>query len=338
MIPAAHLNETLKRAMPLVGRNKPEAVARALQSPYLTFDGTHDEGIPATPENMLKDDWGMTRTPFPLFRFCCDSQKRMIFGLCERREREISLLCFTREKATGRLGEVCWAITFRGEFGGMSYDGRVFDSRTMKDITKALAEAENVPPIDQKEVEAIVARGDRAEAMQRVRDARKDVAVLHRAVSVLQGQANALEALVELSEKTIPAGSTPELKDTFMALYGTVLLIAYNYLAPQNFMARVTPAKEGKSVEWLRAREHYTVIHRHHSANNAEVREGSVVSNTGNSQRLAHSRRAHTKLLSHPRYKFKMGQRIFVRATWVGPKEWKDTAGQTYQILTPVAR
>lgn len=334
MIPAAHLNETLKRAMPIVGRNKPAAIAQALQSPYLTFDGRNDEGLDVTAENILKDDWGMTRTPFPLFRFCCDTTKRMIFGLCERREREIALLCFTRERG-GQLGDVCWAITFRGEPAGMAYDGRIFDSRTMEDLTSAVTDYDSQRAYTADEIREITDRAD-PEEMRLHRPALvKERTIVERASRAIRGHSDALNALSELSFKSVPDGAAPDPKDTFMALYGTILLIAYNYLAPHSFMARVTPAKEGKSVEWLRAREHYTVIHRNHAANSATVKEGATVSDHGNLQRLAHSRRAHTKLLKHPRYRFKLGQRIFVRASWVGPKEWQDTAGQTYTIVQP---
>jgi hypothetical protein len=125
----------------------------------------------------------------------------------------------------------------------------------------------------------------------------------------------------------------------FFGVYRALHVLAYEYLMPQNFTAKVTPKAVGKSVEWIQAREHYTTIHRRHEANSKSVKEGQIVKTDSNKSltRSAHTRRAHTRLLSHPRYTYAKGQRVQVRATWCGPKEWQDTAGQTYRILVPVS-
>lgn len=120
------------------------------------------------------------------------------------------------------------------------------------------------------------------------------------------------------------------------ALYCLLMIGCYEYLAPYNFMALVQPNREGKSIEWTRAREHYTIIHRHHPANNEAVSEGAAITESEAAilKRTAHSRRAHTRLLSSPKFRFKQGLRVFVRACWCGPKEWKDEGGkQIYRIL-----
>ena len=94
---------------------------------------------------------------------------------------------------------------------------------------------------------------------------------------------------------------------------------------PTNFVASVTPNKQGKSIEWLKARTHYVILNRKHPANTKGLTSGVKVVNTPQSlKRQAHCRRAHTRLLSNPRYKGKVGIRINVRATWVGPKEWEQ--------------
>lgn len=340
MLPAAILNEQLKRALPKIGRHTVPRIQQMTCAPYLTYDSTGtddggfvmDEAVTAT----LKDEFGMMRTPFPVFRFACVTTKRTMFGCCERRSGELALLIFVREN-DGRLGPVIWAITYRGQIEGMSYDGRMYDSKTLADVTTAIEESDATKDIMEKVHAAKNGTASMAEIHAAIREGARVIKKKELAVSVMRSQINVLDGLDSLTKKSLPNGGIPEVHDTFLALYGTVLVLCYNYLAPHAFMAKVTPAKQGKSVEWLKAREHYTVIHRHHAANNSAVREGAVVSDRGNIQRLAHSRRAHTKLLKHPRYTFKRGQRIFVRASWVGPKEWKDTAGQTYQILTPAA-
>jgi len=116
--------------------------------------------------------------------------------------------------------------------------------------------------------------------------------------------------------------------------YDGFVKLCYHYLAPHNFSAVVIPSTQGKSVEWRQAREHYVIVHRHHSANNAAHSEGAVVTSekAREAHRIAHSRRAHTRLLRSEKWKNSRGRRVFVKATWCGPKEWRDTAGQTYRL------
>ena len=103
-------------------------------------------------------------------------------------------------------------------------------------------------------------------------------------------------------------------------------------LNPHLHLATVRPDKQGKSVEWMRQRTHFVFIHKSHQANRvgfsgkADVCEKQI-------QRMAHSRRAHYRVLRHPKYKNKIGQKIHVRSCWVGPKEWQGNSGQIYRIV-----
>jgi hypothetical protein len=55
--------------------------------------------------------------------------------------------------------------------------------------------------------------------------------------------------------------------------------------------------------------------------------------------RMAHNRRAHQRTLRSERFRYARGKTIWVKATWVGPKEWKDAGGrQIYRILEPVSQ
>ena len=129
------------------------------------------------------------------------------------------------------------------------------------------------------------------------------------------------------------------LQESQYALRHKMLLLMLTLCAevatPGNFVARVTPPAEGRSVEWLQAREHFTVLHRSHPANRVEA--GAVVhaaTQDVNLQRVAHARRAHTRLLSSAKFKHKQGLRVPVRSSWVGPKEWQDTASkQVYKLI-----
>ena len=102
---------------------------------------------------------------------------------------------------------------------------------------------------------------------------------------------------------------------------------------PSNFITSVTPDKKGKSVEWVKARTHYVILHKAHPANSKEVSAGSTVSRTMESiKRQAHTRRAHARILRSPRFRNKLGLTIYVKATWVGPSEWKEN-GSIYRMV-----
>ena len=119
-------------------------------------------------------------------------------------------------------------------------------------------------------------------------------------------------------------------------IHAVITTLIYDYTSPQNFQVRVSPATKGKSVEWTRAREHFTIVNRRHAANNAEVKVGAVVHESTEKQlkRCAHSRRAHIRIFKSDRYKAMKGKQIIIKAMWVGPKEWQDAAGQIYKIIT----
>lgn len=100
-----------------------------------------------------------------------------------------------------------------------------------------------------------------------------------------------------------------------------------------NFISSVSPDKKGKSVEWVKARTHYVILHKAHPANSKEVSAGSAVSrNTESIKRQAHTRRAHARVLRSPRFRNKLGLTIHVKATWVGPSEWKEN-GSIYRMV-----
>jgi len=126
--------------------------------------------------------------------------------------------------------------------------------------------------------------------------------------------------------------------ELYRTLIGAVVAFGTDAMSPTLHMASVEPNEPGRSVQWVKARTHYTFISHGHPANSTLVGHGARVSDDrhGELTRMAHSRRAHYKTLKHERFRFKRGQQIFVRATWCGPKEWKDAGGkQIYRILDP---
>lgn len=106
-----------------------------------------------------------------------------------------------------------------------------------------------------------------------------------------------------------------------------------NLMNPHLHQATVRPDKQGKSVTWMRQRTHYVFIHKNHKANKRGFVGRADCDDNSHINRMAHSRRAHDRVLRHPRYKHKVGQKIRVKSCWVGPKEWQGNSGQIYRIV-----
>jgi hypothetical protein len=121
-----------------------------------------------------------------------------------------------------------------------------------------------------------------------------------------------------------------------VASFGSFIIDA---MIPTNQVTEVRPNQPGRSVQWLQARTHYTLITHGHPANNAAVQTLARVTsdNTTELSRLAHNRREHKRTYRHARFTYARGKTITVRAAWIGPKEWMDAGGkQIYKILEPV--
>jgi len=134
----------------------------------------------------------------------------------------------------------------------------------------------------------------------------------------------------------LPPDMQKKIDRTVIVCITVLHLMCRDYLRPSNFVARVSPEdRPGKSVEWVQAREHYTIIHRTHAANSKNVAQGEVVEQNEEKHilRVAHTRRAHERVLRSEKFKYMRGQTIQIKATWVGPPEWKNTAGQIYRIV-----
>lgn len=138
---------------------------------------------------------------------------------------------------------------------------------------------------------------------------------------------------VKLSE--IPPTVRLALENTGKAVVTSVSWFVRDITAPSNFTVQVSPEPRGRSVEWIKSRSHYVIIDKGHPANSKRVSHGSSVANNEQAtlQRQAHTRRAHTRKLSSPRFRKKQGQVVFVKSSWVGPEEWK-TGDSIYRVIT----
>lgn len=114
----------------------------------------------------------------------------------------------------------------------------------------------------------------------------------------------------------------------------SVKAICFDFTNPHLFLCKKSPTPpQGKTVNWQKQREHFVFLHKSHTANRKESIGRKVIEDGATVDRAAHSRRAHSRLLSSPKFKHKQGQRVWVKSTWCGPKEWTDRSGQIYKIV-----
>jgi hypothetical protein len=129
------------------------------------------------------------------------------------------------------------------------------------------------------------------------------------------------------------------IKESVVASTALIGTFTMDVMTPTNHLVVVRPDREGKSVQWVEQRTHYTLIHHGHPANKKEITEGQNVEVDRGKEltRMAHGRRAHQRTLRAARFTYARGKTIFVRSAWIGPKEWKEKGSkQIYRILDPV--
>lgn len=103
-----------------------------------------------------------------------------------------------------------------------------------------------------------------------------------------------------------------------------------------NFLAQVKPIpKSGtpSQVKWSESQIHHVIVHRHDGMNRAAGPGGGK----SGAARMAHTRRAHMRILRSQRWGIRAGRRVFVKSCWVGPPEWKIN-DSIYKILPPDLR
>lgn len=125
-----------------------------------------------------------------------------------------------------------------------------------------------------------------------------------------------------------------EKKDWAYMFWQWVVQMSFDFQNPHFHCTKVSPPNPAKkSAEWVKAREHYVLLHKSHPANQKIEVNRRQAANTDTVDRAAHSRRAHYRMLRSPRFRNKIGQRVWVKSAWCGPKEWTDRSGQIYRIV-----
>lgn len=117
----------------------------------------------------------------------------------------------------------------------------------------------------------------------------------------------------------------------FMKMSNEFLLkFCIDWMNPHFFPAKVQPKKDGKSIQWLEPRTHYVLVHKSRGIKKAAgVRPPTPGEEL---QRMAHSRRAHWRLLRSSVFRHKQGTYVPVKECWVGPEEWEGDSGQIYKM------
>lgn len=137
--------------------------------------------------------------------------------------------------------------------------------------------------------------------------------------------------------RRIPTASVEKMAGSAIAAFCSFII---DCSLPSNHVAEVRPNKAGKSVEWTKARTHFTLISHGHPANSKNVAELQHVSvdREGELKRMSGNRRGHWRTYKHERYTYARNQTRWIKQTWCGPKEWIDAGSkQIYRVLEPVA-
>lgn len=112
----------------------------------------------------------------------------------------------------------------------------------------------------------------------------------------------------------------------------TVARFAFEIMSKAATVLRVQPdtSHTPRSVEWVQARTHYLLVHRHQAIRCRDQQRGP---SSHELTRAAHWRRAHLRRLSSDKFKQKKGQLVPVKQAWVGPIEWKGNDGKIYKVM-----
>lgn len=111
----------------------------------------------------------------------------------------------------------------------------------------------------------------------------------------------------------------------------TVLAMCFDVFSKCCVTVKVSPPPNGgKSVQWVRSREHYLVLP-------PKVAAACAMGKRGPTQheitRAAHWRRAHIRTLMSAKFTHKRGQKVPVRHAWVGPVEWMGDDKKVYSLV-----
>lgn len=103
---------------------------------------------------------------------------------------------------------------------------------------------------------------------------------------------------------------------------------------PANHVVKLSPPATGRSIKWREGRSHYLILDRQTMAHvGPQVGRMSEEATAEAVRRAAHRRRAHTRVLRHPKWGERVGAVVHVRSAWIGPREWEGPDGKTYLVL-----
>lgn len=108
-----------------------------------------------------------------------------------------------------------------------------------------------------------------------------------------------------------------------------LLKVLFDLMNPANVVLRVMPNQTGRSVQWVQARTHYTIINKSQAQRCLIEKRGPTDHEI---DRAAHWRRAHMRRLMSDKFTHKKGQLVFVKQSWVGPEEWEGTDRKVYKV------
>lgn len=148
--------------------------------------------------------------------------------------------------------------------------------------------------------------------------------------------------LDELSKKAL--GIWEEYRDRCGSIVTTMFNFSMHFMLrvqqPRQFIVRIEPEQKPRKPKTRRGgrRRHLKPLSEmpvYLSLEPREIRKqfGDLRESGDRRPRRAHERRAHFRRLSSPRFRYKRGQVVPVRASWVGPVTGTTPEGREYRVL-----
>jgi hypothetical protein len=136
---------------------------------------------------------------------------------------------------------------------------------------------------------------------------------------------------VYMNSKHYPLSDKSKVSEYSLWQKGELFRFLAHLLYPNTTVLRVSPKNvEARSVEWVLAHTHYTIINRKSAQHAAQSKRAITPHDI---KRAAHWRAAHFRLLRAERFTHKRGQRVPVHHSWIGPKEWIGLDDKMYKVV-----
>ncbi|EQA64296.1 hypothetical protein [Leptospira alexanderi] len=144
-----------------------------------------------------------------------------------------------------------------------------------------------------------------------------------------------MDEIVSLDEDQM---SQPLIRHIFNWAHGTTIyfiLYFIEYLnSPKNYIVQKYNSKIlNKSSEYILSKSHFLIIDKHSLKKSRDGKLFEINRNHRSGYLSSHFRRGYLRTYKHERFTKMKGELGFVKATWIGPKEWTGKDNKIYKII-----